>query len=948
MVRQKQGLMAIIAWVGLCGASHANAQVTVSALGKMTITADQNAESGNGVFSSLSALPILREEEGGELATGTEIVITAPDGFEFDTGTDVGAQPWNGSDIDLGDGPGVLVYVTPTAETITFTVAAGSTVPGGKIRFGYIKLRPLNCAEAAVDSVAITVAAGDALEDEDFVDVKVVPGQPATLALGTVGAQVAGSPFSVPITVRDSCELDVPGAYVTLSTDTGEVEPTGTVTGKMPAVDGVRYQKAETGVRLRARVQGLQTITNAFDVVPNNPARLAIDAVEGPGPANEVFVNAPFAVTVSVRDLYYNVTEVTADTMVSLRLPGVVPGTLSGNTVGVIDAGTSTKVIEGVLYDYVIDRLVLLAHHSLLSQGASDPFDVLQAGEAVELGFAAIGPKVKDLPFNVTVNFLDDLGLPTTVSAATEVTLSRNTGTGDLAGTLTMTAAAGSGSVVFSGLTYNKVENGVKLKATATGLTQAVSDAFNVQAQSVAPTKLEIAAIPDQVVAEAFAVTVTATDDDGNPIAVNANQTVTLTRHVGTGTLGGTLTGTMSAGASSVTIEGVTYGKAEAGVKLRAAAAPAGLVGTSNAFVVADPPVPPTPTKLVIATIGEQQAGEPFSVTVTATDGEGTPIAVDANQTVTLTRQVGTGTLGGTLTGSMPAGESSVTIEGVTYSKGEEGVKIRAAATPAGLTGLSDAFVVMAQPTPPTPTKLVVASIGEQVTGEPFSVTVTATDNDGTAIAVAATQTVILERIAGTGVLGGTLTGTMTAGTSGVTIDGVTYSKGETGVTIRATATPAGLTGTSGAFEVVDPPAPPAPSRLVVSAIAEQVVGELFAVTVTATDGDGEPAVFSVAQTINLTRDIGTGSLGGIVFALLPAGQSQVTFNNLTYDKAEAAVRIRAVAAPSGLAGVSNVFTVTAAPTPPPVCFAASPMMLAATVMGLLGLKLMGRRRRNA
>ncbi|MBZ1327775.1 hypothetical protein, partial [Aquirufa aurantiipilula] len=73
-----------------------------------------------------------------------------------------------------------------------------------------------------------------------------------------------------------------------------------------------------------------------------------------------------------------------------------------------------------------------------------------------------------------------------------------------------------------------------------------------------------------------FAVTVTLTDANGNPVNATLDGTVTLTRKTGTGTLGGTVTGTMTAGTSAVTISGVTYTKAETGVVLTATGSVAG------------------------------------------------------------------------------------------------------------------------------------------------------------------------------------------------------------------------------------------------------------------------------------------------------------------------------------------------------------------------------------
>jgi hypothetical protein len=79
--------------------------------------------------------------------------------------------------------------------------------------------------------------------------------------------------------------------------------------------------------------------------------------------------------------------------------------------------------------------------------------------------------------------------------------------------------------------------------------------------------------------------------------------------------------------------------------------------------------------KLEIQSITDQATGfpdvavvdEPFDVEVQAQYGDGSACAVDADTLVTLTATGGTKSLGGTTTGTILAGEDTVTIEGATY-----------------------------------------------------------------------------------------------------------------------------------------------------------------------------------------------------------------------------------------------------------------------------------------
>jgi hypothetical protein len=86
-------------------------------------------------------------------------------------------------------------------------------------------------------------------------------------------------------------------------------------------------------------------------------------------------------------------------------------------------------------------------------------------------------------PFNVVIQALDDGGNPQNVRSNTAVSLSLNTGTGALGGTLAGTILAGTDSVTISGITYTKAESGVSLTVTRTSgdnLTASNSAPFTV------------------------------------------------------------------------------------------------------------------------------------------------------------------------------------------------------------------------------------------------------------------------------------------------------------------------------------------------------------------------------------------------------------------------------------------------------------------------------------
>ena len=170
------------------------------------------------------------------------------------------------------------------------------------------------------------------------------------------------------------------------------------------------------------------------------------------------------------------------------------------------------------------------------------------------------------------------------------------------------------------------------------------TDAFRVTAGAGAAARLAITSIspPSPTAGTAFNVVVQSQDVAGTPANVTSRTAVSLSLNAGTGTLGGTLSGSIAKGANSVTISGVTYSKAETGVRLtatRTSGTSPLASGSSAAFTV----VAGTFTKLQVLVPGEiaapgtvsgktgtptaQMAGTPFTVTVNAVDANWNVVA---------------------------------------------------------------------------------------------------------------------------------------------------------------------------------------------------------------------------------------------------------------------------------------------------------------------------------
>jgi hypothetical protein len=102
-------------------------------------------------------------------------------------------------------------------------------------------------------------------------------------------------------------------------------------------------------------------------------------------------------------------------------------------------------------------------------------------------------------------------------------------------------------------------------------------------------------------------------------------------------------------------------------------------------------------TKLSFVSVNDNNpvyAGEEFSITVQVLDADDLPVDVTEDLTFTISLEAGTGNLSGDQTGSIEAGNSSVTLTGFIYDVVESGVVIKVEADNLDA-GFSDAFDVL-------------------------------------------------------------------------------------------------------------------------------------------------------------------------------------------------------------------------------------------------------------
>ena len=190
-------------------------------------------------------------------------------------------------------------------------------------------------------------------------------------------------------------------------------------------------------------------------------------------------------------------------------------------------------------------------------------------------------------------------------------------------------------------------------------------------------------------------------------------------------------------------------------------------------------------SKLVVTQINSGNSpsvGTAFDVVVQTQDASDTPSNVSSDVNVTLTKATGTGTLGGTLTGTISSGSNSVTISGVTFDTNGSGISITASDDASSLTsGTSSTFNVLT-----AADQLVLVSV--PTTGYTNTAlsdfTVEARRSNDSSVDANYTNSITINKATGSGNIGGTTSSSASSGVA--TFSNVTFDASG-GYTIEAT-----------------------------------------------------------------------------------------------------------------------------------------------------------------
>ncbi|MHA8071868.1 invasin domain 3-containing protein [Aquirufa ecclesiirivi] len=744
-----------------------------------------------------------------------------------------------------------------------------------------------------------------------------IAGTANKLVVSNIDQQTAGTGFNVTVTLTDVNGNPVnatANGTITLSLKTGTSTLGGTLTGTMTSgssavtISGVTYTKAETGVVLTATGSGSGNVasklgdSNAFTVVPGAASKYLVTS-SSTSPA----AGGTVTITAQLVDAYNNPVS-TANQTINWSKSNV-NGSFSSAT-SITDAnGIATVTFTSHSVAGTSTTITATDNNNLTG---STPTITSGSGGATKLVVSTIAGQTAGTAFAVTVTLTDDNGNAVNASTNGTVTLTLKTGTGTLGGTLTGTITSGSSAVTISGVTYTKAETGVALTATGSGSGNVVgktgdSNAFNVVAGAGAKY---IVTSSNTSPTAGGTVTITAqlVDANNNPVTTSG-KTVTWSKSNANGSFSSVTSTTDANGVATVTYTTHTVSGTSTTIT---ATDNNNLTGTSAGFSS----IAGAASKLVVGTISGQSAGTAFPITITLTDVNGNPVNATANGTVTLTLKTGTGTLAGTLTGTINAGSSAVTISGITYTKLESGVVITATGSGsgnvAGKSGDSNAFNV----TSGGANRFIISTITDKIALNAFSLTATLVDANDNLVNADVNTTVTVGIKTGTGTLGGTLTGSLLSGSSSVTISGITYDKVESGIELKATATSAGNTngkvGNSNAFAV----SAGIGSKIKLSPISNYVAGTSQTITATLTDENDNTVLATANSTITLSVKTGTGTISGTYTGIILAGTSSVTITGLEYNKAETGIVLRATGSGAGSnvngkVGDSNAFTVT-------------------------------------
>lgn len=750
------------------------------------------------------------------------IVILYPSGFDVTSVSIVSSSTMDGT-LSITSTAGDSVVITRSGGT---EQAAGQTET---IRLANVR----NHTSTATNPYTITVKTENndvSLRDTGtYSSFTVDHGRLDHFQVAGVGASVtAGSTFTLTVTAQDFYNNTATSFTSTASLldYTGTISPSVTAgfTAGVWSSSTITITKKQTSNVITVTASGKSGTSASFNVIPAGVDHFSIATVTSPQTSG-----TPFNLVMTALDAYDNTAEGFTGT-VSISSS---KGTISPSTSGSFSLGVYT---EPVTITQANSDLYITINDGSSHIGTSNFFNV-QHGALSGFQLATIADQVPGAPFSVTVTAQDANGNTVTSFNGTGNTVNIvHTGAGSISPTVSGNFING---IWIGNISIAQTQSGDHVTVTRTGGSETgTSNAFNVTPSTV--DHFSISSIGGtQTAGTGFSVTVTAQDINNNTVT-SFTGTANLTDLTGTalpqqitftaGVWTGTVTITQSRTGNALTVTGV------------------GKSTTSNTFTVN----PAGVNHFDFTTVtSPQTAGTGFSIVMTARDAYGNT-ATGFVGTVSITDN--TGTLTPATSGSFVSG---VRTQSVTITRAQNDVRITVTRTGGTENGASNYFNVQHG----SLSSFAIATIADQATGLPFSITVTARDaNNNTVTSFSGAGNTVGISHSGTGSISPATSGDFT---SGLWTGNVTIPLTQTADRITVTRTGGGTTGLSNTFNVT----PSTVDHFVISSIGvTQTAGTGFTVTVTAQDA-GNNTVSSFTGTVNLIDETGTNTPQQIVFS---------------------------------------------------------------------------------
>lgn len=670
------------------------------------------------------------------------------------------------------------------------------------------------------------------------------------------------------------------------------------------------------------RVFGTNMVSAAsttFSVGPGQPYRVAFTTQ----PSTAAVGNA---ITPAVRVTVYD-----RSNNVYTAAPVAISVNLGNNPSGATLSGTTTvNTVNGVatFSDLSLDRqgtgYTLVASGSGLLTDTSTAFSVQNPPDRLAFSVQPVSSASgATLPAVRVVTQDSSGGTVTSPPVSVTLALENNPAGGTLSGTLTATTV--NGIATFSNLSLDRAGTGYTLRASSTGLTGAVSSAFDITPG--APAALAFTSQPSSTTAGASlgSVSVAIRDAAGN-LVTSASNTIALALGANPG--GGRLSGTTSAAAVNgmATFSNLSIDRVGTGYTLRATSGTLASA-TSAAFNI----TPGAAASLAFrAAPASGTAGATLrSVQVELRDSLGNVTSEAVPVSLTLGGGSG-GVLGGTTT--VTSANGVATFADLFIHQAARGYTLTASAT--GVTGVtSGTFDITAGP----PAALAFRSSPATTTAGAVlgTLQVEIRDEQGNFIPDATNVVSLALSSAQGGTLGGTTTVTAVDGVA--TFSGLFINRAAQGYTL--TASSGTLTGaTTAGFEI----APGAASRLVFvvqPGVAQAGSALAPAIRVALQDALGNLATSATEDvTLELGNNPGAATLSGT--RTVAAVNGVATFTDLSLNRAAAGYTLRASS--GSLQGAeSSAFNITAG-APARLVFRSGPASAAAGAsLGTLQVELL-------